>query len=302
MAATLIAAMSCGCCDLDTTLVEESLLVRSRVQLAWANASEVSDLGLTIADNKGYDLNDFDGYFRNIEITEAFAIIEPGTGRVGTWYRVTTTTHAGDAIVATVGEISSSTSVVEDTDPISPQYVDFLGGLDYSLSDVVVSGAYTQVLYRNFITNNIAALEWEALGDTPAPELGDWMHGIAFEEGSGYAVGREAQYTPAVVFADFDPETQVIDTEFATGDAAAPWTLKRYRWTIATETSALVGTTTGTVDWNTSYSMFVDEDPAPDTDDDTPGWTTFPALDGVYWYRVEMEPVTGQVWPGFRIV
>lgn len=290
---------SCGCCARGNAIVSESLAVRCRVATGWANASEVSDIGLDIADGKGYTLSLFAGFFREIEVVEAYPIMEPGTGEVGTWYRTTTISHTGDNIVASEGLIDADTTIDEDEDPTSPQYVDFLS-LDYDESDVSATGKITDVLFRNYLTTVLATLDWEAFGETPVPELGDWQHGIYVS--GAWAIGREAQWLPTVVFEDLDYDTQTIDTEIADGAVSMPATTRIYSYTVATASSSLSDTDSTTLPWKSSYAMFAAHDPAPDPSDDSAGWETFGTVSPASWERAEMRSTFGDLWPAFRIV
>lgn len=293
MPVDLLQSYRSDCCPNEQTLVTDSLLLRSRKQEGWANGSPIDDIGNVIVAVRGYDPADFDGYFQTIETTLAYPIIEPGNGRVGTWTTTAILQHEGEKVVATQGEIKSNTTQEDDSDPASPQFVDFTQ-IDYDESDIIVSGKVTKEAIASFITSEIEGVEFGPY--TPDPALAGYIHGIA--ESPGFSIGFETQWLPAVVPEDLGVYN--ILTEAVGGTVEVRWAVVELEPDSGEEPTTL-SQSAEDLSWSNQYTMFVNANPAPDTTDTAPtGWKTFGELTAEKWYRVKLSRIIGDIYPMAR--
>jgi hypothetical protein len=285
----------CECCERGSTPIVSSHLIRARAQEGWANASYVSAIGLTIADEKGYTLADFEGLYRTIVLTLAYPILDASdsNNRVGTWYSVSTFEHTGDDVVAASDDIVFTTDLVEDSDPIPPLFVS--ASLDYTVSDIAVSGEITAADVEAFIRSEISLKDFTSIDNAPAEALEGQTHGLFMSD--AYGIAREAQWQSVAIMEDYESGVNTFTTYMENGDLSISVASRVDSYDTATE-SASEGTILS-IDqpWNNDYKMFSLADPSPPVASSSVGWNAFPSLSVETWYSSLAYPLSGDLWP-----
>jgi hypothetical protein len=183
------AGACCGVCRPPSALLKVSPSIAFQQGEAYANASPVqfdSQVEDIIAAHS-YDPADFAGFFREINLDEAFLILSTEDSEShGYWHRRTTTRHTGPDVVDTAEEIDFELEDNSDDEPAAPLFAS-LADFVAEESDLSVIGVVDPEDIRARAAGNASSAEYQA-SILPFLILNGYGSGVAVDElGHGYA-------------------------------------------------------------------------------------------------------------------
>lgn len=292
----------CWCCERGETEIVTALSLVSRRGEGWANASQVSDLGKTIASAKGYDPGDFDGLYRFIEVTVAYRIFSTeDSDQHGVYTQVLTTEHSGDRVVAAEELIEKTETTESDTLPADPLYVDFTS-VDFDSSDAVADTEVLPSEVAEFARDACLGAEWQLSQEVVKIEIGNYQSGFAQSASGAFAVVIRSRYVPGYQFeTDAEPGaftvTRTIDAELT-----IPFVVTVFQFDVATELVEEFGTESFTLVWQEVVYVGFYPSGVDLSDPDSPGWTDVEFDEaGDFYYSADIPALSADVWPLFVV-